>query len=302
MVGAAATSATGAIAAPALAADDPTITTYTATVRVNPDGSLHVAEAATYDFGGTRTESLDRILTTREQYDATNDRVYVVSDVVVDAVQTDVEARVVSRDRTDTFEIDFAEPQTDKVTVTFDYVVDGAVAETADGLEVRWPVVQGFSAPIDRATVQWNAPNAIWLSCLAGSPGSSRPCTTSQLVDVPAPTMTQVDLSAGGEMVGILGLDAGAGVAAEHRSAGTVEPDPCVHGDRSSAAGRARRAPARRTGCAAPVVDPGSRHGPQGTRCGSDRCWTVATGRSCSRHRAPYARVRWAPSSTSTPT
>ncbi len=206
--------AVGGAAARVSAADEATIATYSATVRVNADGSLHVVERATYDFGGTPVGSLKRVLTTREQYDATNDRVYAVDDVSVKAAQTDLETNVTGGDTAKTIEADFAEPQAGKLTVTFDYVVNGAVAETADGLEVRWPVVQGFPVPIQRATVQWNAPNAIWLSCLAGSPGSSRPCTTSQLVDVPAPTMTQVNLDAGGEMVGILGLDAQAGVAA----------------------------------------------------------------------------------------
>jgi uncharacterized protein (TIGR04222 family) len=193
-------------------ADQASIKNYEGTVRVNADGTLGVHEAVTYDFGGTPTDSVQRVITTREQYDATDDRLYDVSDLTADADQVRVDTSVDSGDTSDTMTVSFAQAQSGEVTVTYDYQVDGTVAETPDGLEVRWPVVQGFDLPIANATVRWNAPNALWMSCLAGSPGSSRPCTTSQLVDVAAPTMTQVDLKAGGELVGILGLDASANV------------------------------------------------------------------------------------------
>lgn len=188
------------------------IAQYSATVRVNSDGGLHVTEAATYAFSGVATEEVRRVITTREAYDAESDRIYDVSNVTVDAVQTDTTASVTSDDGADTIAVQFAEPQ-ERVTVTFDYDVQGAVAQTADGLEVRWPVAQGFDVPIADATVQWNAPSVIWLSCLAGAPGSSKPCTTAQLVDVASPTMTQQGLDAGDQIVGILGLAADAGVA-----------------------------------------------------------------------------------------
>jgi len=187
---------------------------YSATVRVNTDGSLHIAEAVTYDFAGEATSSVDRAIVTRESYDASDDRVYELSNVAVDAVQADVDAEITTGDTEATISVTFPEPESDQVTVTFDYDVTGAVAQTADGLEVRWPVVQGFDSPIERATVQWNAPDVVFLSCLAGAPGSSRPCTTAQLAEVAAPTMTQDDIAAGNQMVGILGLSADSGVSA----------------------------------------------------------------------------------------
>ncbi len=185
-----------------------------ATVRVNQDGTLHVVETVQYDFGGISTAAVERVITTREQYDATDDRVYSLANVATDADQPVAKTTSSSTDSTQTMGVRFATAQDGSVTVSFAYDVDGTVAATADGLEVRWPVVQGFGVPIERARVQWNAPGAIWLSCLAGPRGSSRPCTSSQLVDVPAPTMTQIGLEPGDEMVGILGLDAGSGVAA----------------------------------------------------------------------------------------
>ncbi len=204
----------GGVAASLAAGDDLVIQNYSATVRVNTDGSLHVSEAVTYDFAGEPTSKVDRTIVTRESYDADDDRVYRLSDVAVDAVQVDVDADITTADTQAVISVAFSEPEADQATVTFEYDVTGAVAQTADGLEVRWPVVQGFDAPIDRATVQWNAPGVVWLSCLAGPSGSSRPCTTSQLVDVAAPTMTQQGIGAGDQMVGILGLTFDSGVSA----------------------------------------------------------------------------------------
>ncbi len=189
------------------------IQSYSATVRVNVDGSLHVSEAVTYDFEGVETSSLERTVVTRERYDADADRVYELSNVVVDAVQTDVDADISTDDTVSTVEVAFPEPQLDQVTVTFDYDVSGAVAETADGLEVRWPVVQGFDVPINQVTVQWNARGVNWLSCLVGPSGSSRPCTTTQLSETAVATMTQLEVAPGDQVVGILGLNADSGVA-----------------------------------------------------------------------------------------
>ncbi len=190
------------------------IQSYSATVRVNADGSLHVAEAVTYDFAGEATSGVERAIVTREGYDTQADRVYELSNVAVDALQADVDAEITKGDTEATISVVFPDPEPEQVTVTFDYDVTGAVAQTADGLEVRWPVVQGFDAPIKRARVQWNAPGVVFLSCLAGAPGSSRPCTTAQLAEVAAPTMTQVEIATGEQMVGILGLSADSGVTA----------------------------------------------------------------------------------------
>ncbi|MGH3446715.1 MAG: DUF2207 domain-containing protein, partial [Nocardioidaceae bacterium] len=190
-----------------------TIPHYAAAVTVDTDGTLHVAEAVTYDFGGVAVQQVERVLQTRERYDDDDDRVYDVRDVAVDAVQSDVDATVRSDRDSSRITARFAEPQSQQVTIDFSYDVTGAVARTPDGIEVRWPVVQGFSAPIADATLTWKAPQVNWLSCLAGAPGSSRPCTTTQLADVSAPRMTQQGLSPGDQMVGILGLPDDAGVA-----------------------------------------------------------------------------------------
>ncbi|MBA3233594.1 MAG: DUF2207 domain-containing protein, partial [Propionibacteriales bacterium] len=193
--------------------DSSRVQSYQGTVRVEKDGSLHVAETVTYDFGGTPTSTVRRDIVTRENYDSDHDRVYELSNVAVDAGQADVAATVTASDEVAAVVVEFAVAQSDAVTMSFDYDVAGAVAQTADGLEVRWPVVQGFDRPIASARVQWNANGVVWLSCLAGPSGSSRPCTTSQLVDASAPTMEQRGLATAAQMVGILGLRADSGVS-----------------------------------------------------------------------------------------
>ncbi|MEJ7690361.1 MAG: DUF2207 domain-containing protein [Nocardioidaceae bacterium] len=110
------------------------------------NGSLHVAETVVYDFSGTSASVVQREIVTQESYDAESDRVYELDNVAVDAVQTDVDATITTDGGRASIEVEFPEPQTDTVTLTFDYDVAGAVAETADGLEVRWPVVQGLRA------------------------------------------------------------------------------------------------------------------------------------------------------------
>lgn len=186
---------------------------YRATVRVEQSGDLHISENVVYDFAGTPTSTVRREISTRESYDTASDRVYEVGNVAVDAERPGVDANVSTDDGEARVVVEFATPETGTVSVDFDYDVSGAVAETADGLEVRWPVVQGFALPIATAEVEWQAPDVLWLSCVTGPPGSSRPCSSTQLVDVAAPTMQQRGLRAGDQMVGILGLDADAQVA-----------------------------------------------------------------------------------------
>lgn len=194
---------------------EPEISRYAAIVDVRKSGMLHIAEAVTYDFQGRPTAAISRTITTRERYDADNDRVYDVTGLTVRAVEAEATASVSSTDATDTVDVSFAEPRTQQVSLAFEYNVRGAVAATPDGLEVRWPVVQGFDVSITDATVQWNAGGVVWLSCLAGAPGTSKPCTTAQLMEVSRPTMRQQGLRAGDEMVGILGLSAASGVTAD---------------------------------------------------------------------------------------
>ena len=127
-------------------ADPASIKSYEGTVRVNADGTLRVHETVTYDFGGTPTASVQRAITTREQYDATDDRLYDVSDLTADADPVEVDTSVDSGDTSDTMTVSFMEPQSGEITVTYDYQVDGTVA-LAIGRSNPWTTGHLTSSP-----------------------------------------------------------------------------------------------------------------------------------------------------------
>lgn len=189
-------------------------------VTVVPDGSIEVSETVVFDLGPDPIDSVQRTFVTRETYDADADRVYDVTGLTVDGGQAAAAVTISSDAGVATATVDFAEEQSGELPLQFSYTVDGVVARTVDGLEVRWPVVQGFDVPVSNASVEWNARDVLWLSCLAGSPGSSRPCTTAQLAEIPSPSMTQLELDTGEQLVAILGLGAQSGV----RASADVQP------------------------------------------------------------------------------
>ncbi len=184
----------------------PSISQYHATVTVQRNGDLHVAESVDYDLGSPSVSRLSRTLDLREQFDAERDRVYAIDDLTVKSVQGPLNANLMTSDQRATIDFDLPGPRTRSKRVLFDYRISGAVAGTPDGIEVRWPVLQGFDEPVRNATIEWSAPDVRWQNCLAGAPGSSKPCTTSTLAETAGPTMKELDLPEGGEIVGILGL------------------------------------------------------------------------------------------------
>ena len=204
-----------ALGTSAAAEGEGVVRNYLATVTVNSNGTIDVSEVMDYDDGGdaeggAATHQVERTLITREHYDSDEDRVYDVNDVRVEVDGANAAATVDSSQS----QVELAvEIPSGTARVHWEYTITGAVAQTADGIEVRWPVVQGFDRELEGARVDWNAPNVLWLSCLTGAPGSARPCTTSQLADGPGPSMTQQTVPAGNQMVGILGLAADSGVS-----------------------------------------------------------------------------------------
>ncbi|MDQ3480668.1 MAG: DUF2207 domain-containing protein, partial [Actinomycetota bacterium] len=160
----AATAALLASSVGALAADsgDYAVSRYSAIVTVVPDGSIEVSETITFDFSGGSTDSVQRTFSVQEAYDAEADRVYELTDVAVDVGESPADVDVSSADGVETLSMDFAEEQSGELTLDLSYTVDGVVASTVDGLEVRWPVVQGFGVPVNNASVEWNAPNVLW--------------------------------------------------------------------------------------------------------------------------------------------
>lgn len=195
-----------ALSAPAFA--DTSIPSYSAAATLSADGTLRVEETVTYDFGGDPTTTITRELTTREDAGEDRDRVYEISDIDVQAVQgAEADFTVTSEDSADVVEVSFAE-QADSLTLVFSYDVTGTVVRTPDGVEMRWPLVQGFDAAIDEADAAIQTPQPLWIACYAGPPGSLRPCTLARSVESPLPTVEEIGVPAGGQMTVVLGFGA----------------------------------------------------------------------------------------------
>ena len=199
---------------PAGAADAPAagaarIRSYAATAQVGADGVLHVRERVRFDFAGTPTDGFTRSWSTTQPYPDDRDRIYDLQ--VRSASSADTEVSVSETDQSDavtTVDVGFAEPQSGKVSVTFAYDVDGTLAATPDGLELRWSLVQGFDLPVDRATATIVGPPLQWLACFAGSAASSRPCTAAMMAETASPELRQDGIPSDGQMTAVLGYGA----------------------------------------------------------------------------------------------
>ena len=280
---------------------DGVVRDYMATVTVDSDGSLEVSEELAYADSGSSdgTRDVERSIVTREHYDAEDDRVYDVSDVQAEVDDAGVDAEIDSIDGGERWTLTIPNSAT---TVQWTYTVEGAVAQTADGLEVRWPVVQGFDREIDGVRVDWNAPDVLWLSCLTGSLGSARPCTTSQLAEGPAPTMTP----ARGSQRAIRwsassGLGATAGRRPHRQPRDALESVSRIHLVRYRACCRACPVGLWPPGERLVVVDDEVATPRRRLLTSRARYAAPETARGCSRRRVRSGRDRWAPSWTSAP-
>ncbi len=81
---------------------------------------------------------------------------------------------------------------------TLVYTVDGAVAQFPDSQEVRWQVASGWDVPLDSVTASLIAPNPPKaVTCLAGPPNSSQPCTAAQLTEGQDARAREISLAEG---------------------------------------------------------------------------------------------------------
>jgi hypothetical protein len=152
---------------------------------VSPDGTLHIHESITYDFGFVAGHGIERNLVRRERYDGTYDRRYRITDVQVtadegtpDELKTTnegpfVHLRIGDPDRTiigaHRYEID--------------YRVGGAPKTFADHDELYWDVIgDQWSVPIDRAVVTVRAPAITRVACFVGPEHSTLPCDRARVV------------------------------------------------------------------------------------------------------------------------
>lgn len=193
----------------------PKLLDFRADVRVAADGQLTVRETQVYDFAEGGPAELPRTFTTRQAYDAGSDQVFELSGFKATYAGEATPVSVETGDAETDVAVRFDERPERRQTVTLEYTVKGAVSVTADGLELSWPVVQGFNLPVGQATVTVSAPEVSWAACFAGRPGSARPCTATQLAELTTPRFDQAGLATGARMTVVVGMPAGAGVSAD---------------------------------------------------------------------------------------
>ncbi|TCM47019.1 DUF2207 domain-containing protein [Kribbella sp. VKM Ac-2568] len=184
---------------PAQAADDQ-ITSYAAEATLTGDGILKVKETVDLTAGG---DTFRRTLATRVRSDAEEDRTYAISNVsatVNGQPAENFENKAIDNGR------ELSLKASGQAKIVYSYDVDNVVADSTEGREVSWPIVQGYSASIPKAAVTVNVPFATWVTCFAGRVGSSMPCTTSQLAESAALEIEQNGIPAGGRLTFLTGL------------------------------------------------------------------------------------------------
>jgi uncharacterized membrane protein YgcG len=159
------------------------ITDMSVVYELRTDGSMHVTEKITYDFGKVRDRhGFERFVPERFEYDSEHYRIYPISGVraqspsgapdAVEELEPDVTVRIGDKD----------EVVTGEHVYVLDYDVRGVVNATADAHELYWNVVgDQWKIPIQRVKVTVSGPGAAvqQATCYQGLQGSTEPCTWS---------------------------------------------------------------------------------------------------------------------------
>lgn len=167
-------------------------------LKLERDGRLTVTEVVTVPEGRTAT----RVVPLRVPVSADRDRVFQVGDAVVEGKGT-------------------ATASDDELTIalqagtsTVKYSVVGAVAKIGDTLELSWQPASGWDTALDSVKVSVITPDAPRsVNCLAGEPGTSKPCTSADLGDGRGVRATEIGLAAGERVDVVVGLEEGAAPA-----------------------------------------------------------------------------------------
>ena len=192
--------ALGILPADAATTADDQITSYVAEATLTGDGVLKVKETVDLTAG---SDTFSRTLTTRVRADADEDRTYDISNVsaTVNGKPADgLENTGIDNGRKISLKV------SGQAKIVYSYDVDNVVADSTEGREVSWPIVQGFGPSIPKAAVTVNVPFATWVTCFSGRPGSSMPCTSSQLAESAALQIEQNGIPAGGRLTFLTGL------------------------------------------------------------------------------------------------
>ncbi len=166
-------------------AADESIDSYQVALTVRPDGTLHVREQITYDFGTQQRHGIYRTLPVRYVYDDTHDRLLKVSNVRVVST-SGAPTKLSTSTEGSSLVLRVGDPNrtvTGRQVYILDYDVRGALNAFPDHVEVNWNVVgPEWAVPISAASATLQAPQPpTQVACYAGPAGSTLPCGTARI-------------------------------------------------------------------------------------------------------------------------
>lgn len=167
-------------------------------LKLERDGKVTVTEVVTVPEGRTARRTVPLRIAAGEN----RDRVFEINDASVEgsgSASANAEEFTVS---------------VNSGTSTIHYVLIGAVAQIGDTLELRWQPASGWDTTLDSVSLSVIAPDAPRsVTCLAGPPGSSSPCTTAELGDGRGVRAKEIGLAPGDRVDIAVGLQDGAAPA-----------------------------------------------------------------------------------------
>ncbi|MCZ2839252.1 DUF2207 domain-containing protein [Modestobacter sp. VKM Ac-2985] len=137
------------------------IRSYDVDLVAGADGSLEVEETISYDFGDSERHGIERLIPERAPFEQTRDRLYPISDVVVESpTGAPADTEVTSEDGVLTVRV--GDPDTE-VTGEHTYVIGYRVEGVADpgdaGDRVAWNAIgTGWEVPIEQVDVRLTGP------------------------------------------------------------------------------------------------------------------------------------------------
>ncbi len=198
-------------APPAGAATAESIRSYAVVMTVRPDGTLHVREQISYDFGSEQRHGIQRKIPTAVHYDNTYDRIYRLTQVRVSSpdgapTQTKVSGGSETRIRVGDPNRTVSGPH----TYVIDYDVAGALNKFSDHEELYWNAIgDEWPVGIAAASAVVETPTTITkVACFGGSRLSTLPCG-SAVHDGPRATFRQAALPAFEGLTVVVGIPPG---------------------------------------------------------------------------------------------
>ncbi len=190
------------------------ITSYDVAIDIRDDGTLAIVETIEYDFGSNHRHGILRDIPTRLRYDDTDDRIYPLAVVRVEASEgtpANYEVESVEGGITRIRVGDADTEITGRHTYELTYTVEAALNGFRDHDELYWNAIGAeWSAPIERATVRVQAPADITqVACFQGYRGSTLPCDRATSSGATA-RFAQRDLGSFSGVTVVVGLPKGA--------------------------------------------------------------------------------------------